>query len=247
MISFSTFDGVEVLSKTDCAIIGKITDAILYENCKKIAYFVTDGKNPFLIPLAALKSVEDVAVVEDEIGLISMSDIDPTAFSSVLHKTVYTPFGVSKGKITDFSFDEKGRIAIFKTTSAEISPSEIKGAGEVVILKENRKPRKQKADFSSLAVEDAPVFTLSQIENPPAEESDGAIIPHATIKVTLENTFVPPRIISDYNFLLGRILTADLVSYSGELLAPANTYVTVDLVEKARAHGKLLDLTLNSK
>lgn len=247
MISFSVFDGVEVLSKTDYAIIGKITDAILYENCKKIAYFVTDGNNPFLIPLPAVKSVEDVAVVEDEIGLIGKADIDPTAFSTVLGKTVYTPFGLSKGKITDFSFDEKGRIAIFKTTIAEISPTEIKGVGDVVILKENRKPKKRKADFSSLAVEDAPVFTLSQTEISPTEESDGAIIPPATIKVELENTFVPPRIISDYNFLLGRILTADLVSYSGELLAPANTYVTVDLVEKARAHGKLLDLTLNSK
>ncbi len=56
----------------------------------------------------------------------------------------------------------------------------------------------------------------------------------------------PTRIICDYEFLLGRTLGADLRTYTGELLAPKGAIITANVVELARAHGKLVDLTLNS-
>jgi len=58
---------------------------------------------------------------------------------------------------------------------------------------------------------------------------------------------VPPRIISDYNFLLGRMLTDDLYTYQGEIIAYKNTAITIAVVDKARMSGKLLELTYNSK
>lgn len=64
---------------------------------------------------------------------------------------------------------------------------------------------------------------------------------------TVKPDHSPPRIIADYNFLLGRTLMRDLVSYTGAVLAHANTFVTSETVELARSHGKLIDLTLNSK
>lgn len=62
-----------------------------------------------------------------------------------------------------------------------------------------------------------------------------------------EEGFTPYRVIADYNFLLGRSLTDDIFSYSGEKLASRGARVTVDLVETARRHGKLMELTLSSK
>ena len=56
----------------------------------------------------------------------------------------------------------------------------------------------------------------------------------------------PTRIICDYEFLLGRTLGADLLTYTGDLLAPKGAIITANIVELARAHGKLVDLTLNS-
>ena len=56
----------------------------------------------------------------------------------------------------------------------------------------------------------------------------------------------PTRIICDYEFLLGRTLGADLRTYTGDLLAPKGAIITANIVELARAHGKLVDLTLNS-
>ena len=62
-----------------------------------------------------------------------------------------------------------------------------------------------------------------------------------------EENFTPYRIIADYNFLLGRTLADDLVSYSVETLARRGERVSVETVEKARRHGKLMDLTLSSR
>lgn len=62
-----------------------------------------------------------------------------------------------------------------------------------------------------------------------------------------DDGFTPHRVIADYNFLLGRTLADDLYSYSGEKLASRGMRVTVDLVETARKHGKLMELTLSSK
>lgn len=59
--------------------------------------------------------------------------------------------------------------------------------------------------------------------------------------------FTPYRVIADYNFLLGRRLTDDLFAYSGEKLASKGAQVNVDMVETARRHGKLMELTLSSR
>lgn len=295
MISFSALHGKTVLAKSDCSLVGKIENVFFDEYCKKIAYFLTDGDTPFLIPPCDVKYVRDVVVLEDRISLQTLGDVDTTTLTLAVGKCVYTPFGVSKGIITDCVFDEKGKIATLKTDSCEISPTEIKGVGDVVVLKENRKPRKKKVDFSSLASDNATVTALnadsdstrnanssgivksapifSDSANPAKNESEnantftqagnesggislsptqvdndgGVVIPPQTINVSVGNGFIPPRIIADYNFLLGRTLTNDLTTYAGELIANKNTFVTIDVVEKARANGKLLDLTLNSK
>ena len=56
----------------------------------------------------------------------------------------------------------------------------------------------------------------------------------------------PARIISDYDFLLGRTLLRDLFTYANTLIARAGTIVSKELVETASRHGKLVELTLNS-
>ena len=71
-----------------------------------------------------------------------------------------------------------------------------------------------------------------------------ATAPNVTVSST---TTQPPRIISDYNFLLGRVLTADLYTFSGDLIAYKGASITIAIVDKARLNGKLLELTSNSR
>ena len=136
-----------------------------------------------------------------------------------------------------------------------------------------KRKRRKKADFTSLADKDAPVEILAEDtstgefnENKPFvddEMAESAVNAHKNKVASNENAKsstineaqiilntqynMPPRIISDYNFLLGRTLTEDLFTYNGEPIAYSNTPITINVVERARLSGKLLELTLNSK
>ena len=80
---------------------------------------------------------------------------------------------------------------------------------------------------------DSPYFSSNALKmlDAPSTEEDGR---------------TPTRIISDYSFLLGRVLAQDLYSYSNQLIAPKGDIVTDELVSKARLAGKIVALTLSS-
>jgi sporulation protein YlmC with PRC-barrel domain len=141
--------------------------------------------------------------------------------------------------------------------------------------KKRRKPSAM--NMRSLAKEDKPVSILTApsqdadnlaqssaiADSTSPKEANDDIVHDTESKPKLNNTSVtisltspnlitasspvPTRIISDYNFLLGRTLTSALYSFSGAMIAPVGAVVTVDIVDKARLAGKLLELTYNSK
>lgn len=83
-----------------------------------------------------------------------------------------------------------------------------------------------------------PVFTKDAFEK---------LVGAAINTYCADDAHTPTRIICDYDFLLGRVLIADLTSYIGEILATKNSIITKEIVERARRCGKLVELTLNSK
>lgn len=81
---------------------------------------------------------------------------------------------------------------------------------------------------------DSPYFSSNALKmlDAPSTEEDGR---------------TPTRIISDYSFLLGRVLSCNLTAYTGVIIAKEGTIVDDALVEKSRRYGKLVDLVLMSK
>ena len=104
------------------------------------------------------------------------------------------------------------------------------------------------ADNTSEVVDITPSDTLDAF----AVTDDGANgnyseLPIPPSGIATDLAPVPTRIISNYNFLLGRTLTSSLYTFAGVMIAPVGTLVTIDIVDKARLNGKLLELTYNSK
>lgn len=58
---------------------------------------------------------------------------------------------------------------------------------------------------------------------------------------------MPAKLISDYRFLLGRVVTNNIYNMQKVLIIRANTIVTAEIVEIARKNNKLIELTLSSK
>lgn len=90
------------------------------------------------------------------------------------------------------------------------------------------------APMAIKATADSPYFSSNALKmlDAPSTEEDGR---------------TPARIISDYSFLLGRVLSCNLTSYTGAIIAKEGTIIDDALVEKSRRYGKLVDLVLMSK
>ena len=73
---------------------------------------------------------------------------------------------------------------------------------------------------------------------------------NTTIESNLKKTTSltsPKRIITDYRFLINRILIENITLSNGEILIRKNSRINSLIIEKARTFGKLIELTQKSK
>lgn len=55
------------------------------------------------------------------------------------------------------------------------------------------------------------------------------------------------KIITDFRFLIGRILSQDVIALNGEMIARKDSIVTKDIINKASSYGKLVEIARYSK
>ena len=55
------------------------------------------------------------------------------------------------------------------------------------------------------------------------------------------------KIITDFRFLIGRILSQDVIALNGEMIARKDSIVTKNIVNKASSYGKLVEIARYSK
>lgn len=250
-MKLSDYLGKRVLNKNDGCIKGEIINAYFDEFLRNIAYFVIKKDDtPFALPIDKIIAVNDAVVVDEDLPSFSDSDL-LNLKNNVIGVDLYDENGVFKGKIDDVNVTLSGKVTSIVIGKEFLSPSAIQVFNDVIVLKKQKRrvmPRPEKdykvTILSKENADNQPQINAISNENEPILLKD--VINGIDISpITANHT--PPRVIADYNFLLGRILVHDLVSYTGEIIATKNTPVTTAIVEKARALGKLVDLTLNSK
>ena len=251
----------DVIVRSDCSVAGRVSDVYFDEKCRNVAYFVVDdGERVRLLPVDEVLSLKDALVVADPFPFLSAGDADLTPLKGgLLSKKVYTAGGKFRGSVTDIEFTAKGRVRSVTVGEETFSPASFGAVGDVMLLKDGSDARKKrkKTPFPKAGT-DYPVAALSPspatpptAEVRPAEEDPAPSVPlpdaASGVTAAADENFTPYRVIADYNFLLGRTLTDDLLSYSGKRLATRGERVTAELVETARRQGKLMDLTLSSR
>lgn len=97
---------------------------------------------------------------------------------------------------------------------------------------------------NTVCVTDAPCAVALSFDAPMMSQS--AFEQICGVQLSVDDAHTPTRVISDYSFLLGRTLTKDLSSFAGTPIALAGDEITDEIVNKARLHGKLVDLAINS-
>lgn len=232
-----------------------------------------DGKT--LIPFDDVLSFKDAVVVQNSVNFRNARDIDFTVFHcGLIDMPVYTQTGVLKGIINEIEFSQNGKIVKIGTENEQYSPSAILSVGNAAILKgtpKTQKPKQPKIPrptVETLAVIENSTENEKQAANQAQYVLQGDILHSAPPAVFVsensplftkdafdaimgeeseyEDTHTPTRVICDYEFLLGRVLSQNLDTYANQPIAKKGDIVTDEIVNKARLAGKLVELTLNS-
>lgn len=238
-----------LINKEDGCVLGDIRDAYFTPDCRRIVYFILFGdERERLLPFSAVAAFGDAVMTDDALALMSPYDADRTGLiRSLIGRPVFTAAGRTKGALDDVVFGSKGRVTGLTAGGETFSPSSFGSFGDALLLKSSARRKTPRVPFPE-AKEDAPVRTLAAADGEATQAvyPRDAIAPPPILPEAAES-FTPQRIIADYNFLIGRTLERDILSFAGERLAGKGERVTVRTVETARRHGKLIDLTLYSR
>ena len=224
MTSLCTLDGKDIYS-VDGVKKGSVQAVELYKGGKTSKILTEDGAfNPsafatfgdVLIQKTAKKRTVQRKIPRDKTNRPVEIFSDSTTFDADKNATLNQ---VSKSETTANNLQNSGH-------------ANTQGAAQIVSAVQEVAPKKL------VQIEQgSPLFSQDAIEK---------IVGGAVAYQDIDDERTPARIITDYDFLLGRTLIHDLFTYAGTLIAKAGTIVTKDLVETASRYGKLVDLTLNS-
>ncbi|MGI6702192.1 MAG: PRC-barrel domain-containing protein [Christensenellales bacterium] len=247
-----------VISVYEAEITGTVINAAFDRKMKRLAYLIIlneEADDFFIVPASRIMTSDTALTVRNRNAIRKYIDSN-IYVKSPINRPVYTTDGERKGIVKDVSFDEKSfEVIELDLEGVKVTPDDIASVSDnLVILKgegftglqapRNRRRIKREtktSESAGLREEQLPIDeSLNLYEDYSVEETYDS----APIKVEKS---IPARIISDYSFLLDRLVLQDVFSLSGELIIPANTRITPDTVETARRHGKLVELTVGSR
>ena len=149
-----------------------------------------------------------------------------------LNLRTYDMEGKLLGTSSDIILDEKFNIqSITLNNGQDINCENVFNLGKTIILTTNAnvniakfKP-KQKTTIKKVDSNKVTILTDSSIMKGGNQEN-----------LTIN------KIITDFRFLVGRILSKDIVAVNGEMIAKTGSTITKDIVNKASFYGKLVEI-----
>ena len=219
----------EVLSLSDAAPIGIIENAYLSPDLSRMkgwTVVVEDSDDEGLLPLSRIIGTTDAVTVMNASAVKA-----PSGIKCPLGRHVYDSEGRVLGVLREIIMDERGNTQALLIGESSYAPSDVLRASKNVVIL--RAP-----NHSSLIVRRAPLHKPVRVPRPiiPEEKADGA--------TAMEERNMTAY--GEYAFLIGRTVSKDILA-AGSILAKEGTQVDATVVEAARAKGKLVELTVNSR
>lgn len=162
-------------------------------------------------------------------------DIEMINYNNPLNLRAYDMNGKFLGTSSDIILDAKFNIqSIVLNTGENIKINEIFNLGKSALLVNNpnvniAKFKPKQKTFPNKSNENK-VVILSKPEEKVALSTNNT-----------NNTTIN-KIITDFRFLVGRVLHKDIVAINGEMIAKTGATITKDIVNKASFYGKLAEI-----
>lgn len=188
--------------------------------------------------------------------LSSLAEFQSSGIDFPFRCPIYNTDGCYIGRAIDFEFDGNTINKLYFGEDKKLNVDEVVLLSkEMIIVNGNRKLR-IKRDKAVKPKELSSAF--NQFEIGPETTNESSEVPIRALDNTIASTPInttqntpakdnesPLKVISGYGFLLGRAVIKHIFD-GGRLIIPKGKIIDEDTVEKARAHGKLVELTVSS-
>lgn len=257
-----------IISIYEASIIGIVINVTFDRKMKRVCSLlaVSDKDKEeitYSIPINRIKKSDNALVIKNKNSIKQFIE-NNIYIKCPINNPIYTTNGEYKGIVKDISFNDNFEIMELILNDEKISANLIASASDTLIiikgkgftrLQPPRAPRKKKIIAKQSKIEDYlqelnkniynNIDTKDEIEEDNYQNTK--IDNEEPLEEIQDKISIPARIISDYSFLLDRIVLSDIYSTSGEIIIPSNTKISVATVEIARKHGKLVELTVGSR
>lgn len=239
MIKLSQLISLPLINLYNLTIEGYIENTLLNPERKKLEQLIVYNENEdcrYVVNYSDIYKIGKNCVFITNYSKITLfENMELTSNKNVnpFNAECYSFDGEYIGKINEI-YIQNGQINSMQINNTKYDANAICGINNnLVILSQNKKINLKRFKHSSKRI-NVQSKNITNIDEP-------------VVTIFQQNTIAPSREITNYNFLLNRLILKDIKNQSGEVIANKNTLVTATTIQKLKYYGKIKELMFNSK
>ena len=208
-----------------------IVNNILFNNKKQAKYLVISQNDEQFLVLETkdiYKTGEGAVIVKnsDVLSLMESSELKMKECFSPINSIVVSIDGNYIGHVSDIELDNKYNIKNFIVDGQVFELNKVINISESAII------------INTLDIK----TNLSKFKSKTKIVMGNERITNQTVSVMSNQTILPNRTMLNYNFLIGRKVSKDILNFNGEIIIKENQTVNSKVLDIARINGKLREL-----
>lgn len=267
----------KIIAVCEGKFLGTCCGFLIRKSGFKTAYILFRSESvPSFTAAVPFKKVKDFGfdclVTASAADALPCEEIDSDAFFRASpFCPVYLDNGKHAGFLSEIETDENFYVTNITAGNTVYSPKDLSSmSAELAVICECKPFKRKKARFSTdenykVSLLSAPRKHRSEQKRENTRNSDappsvplapdglapvlpdGEELSEADSDEIYKDEHTPMRLISDYRFLLGRLIVSDITDSNKKVIIPKGDVITAKTVNKARKYGRLVELTLNSR
>lgn len=208
-----------------------IVNNILFNNKKQAKYLVISQNDEQFLVLETkdiYKTGEGAVIIKnsDVLSLMESSELKMKECFSPINSIVVSIDGNYIGHVSDIELDNKYNIKNFLVDGQVFDLNKVINISESAII------------INTLDIK----TNLSKFKSKTKIVIGNERITNQTVSVMSNQTILPNRTMLNYNFLIGRKVSKDILNFNGEIIIKENQTVNSKVLDIARINGKLREL-----
>lgn len=208
-----------------------IVNNILFNNKKQAKYLVISQNDEQFLVLETkdiYKTGEGAVIIKnsDVLSIMESSELKMKECFSPINSIVVSIDGNYIGHVSDIELDNKYNIKNFIVDGQVFDLNKVINISESAII------------INTLDIK----TSLSKFKSKTKIVIGNERITNQTVSVMSNQTILPNRTMLNYNFLIGRKVSKDILNFNGEIIIKENQTVNSKVLDIARINGKLREL-----